>query len=76
MFLKAHNMTLKQINKELSNLACGFPTLCFGGPVNNSMFHWQATVSKSYGKLCQGGVVSFAINFPTGYPFKNLKLTL
>uniref|UniRef100_A0A452R3K9 UBC core domain-containing protein n=1 Tax=Ursus americanus TaxID=9643 RepID=A0A452R3K9_URSAM len=36
-------MTLKQINKELSNLACGFPTLCFGGPVNNSMFHWQAT---------------------------------
>lgn len=76
MLLKARNMTLKQINKELSNLACGVPTLCFGGPVNSNMFHWQATAMKSYGKSYHAGVFFLAVHFSTDYPFETLKLNL
>uniref|UniRef100_A0A671G245 UBC core domain-containing protein n=1 Tax=Rhinolophus ferrumequinum TaxID=59479 RepID=A0A671G245_RHIFE len=41
------SLTGKQIHKELSDLACEFPTLWFAGPVNNGMLHWQTTIMKS-----------------------------
>lgn len=74
--IKAHNMTLKQINKELSNLACEFPKLCFASLVNDDMFHCQATIMESNGNPHQGGVFFLAVHFPTDYPFKTLKLHL
>ena len=69
-------MTLKQINKELSNLSCEFPTLCFSGLVNNDVFHCQTRIMESNGNPCQSGVFFLAVHFPRGYPSKTLAFHL
>ena len=61
-------MTLKQINKELSNLACEFPTLCFAGLVNNDVFHCQARIMESNGNPRQRGVFFLSVHFPLKNP--------
>ena len=74
--VKSHNVTLKQINKELSNLACEFPTLCFTGIVNNDVFHCQARIMESNGNPRQSGAFFLAVHFPRGHPSKTLMLHL
>eukprot|EP00178_Gracilaria_changii_P019137 TRINITY_DN55659_c0_g1_i1.p1 TRINITY_DN55659_c0_g1~~TRINITY_DN55659_c0_g1_i1.p1 ORF type:complete len:147 (+),score=32.13 TRINITY_DN55659_c0_g1_i1:18-458(+) len=67
-------MALKRLAKEQKKIAAEPPVGCTAGPIDEDLFHWEATVFGPQKTAFEGGLFMLKLDVPSDYPFKPPKV--
>ncbi|XP_069123776.1 ubiquitin-conjugating enzyme E2 D1-like [Argopecten irradians] len=67
-------MAERRLKKELKAMQTDPPEGITAEPVDDDLYHWEATIKGPADTVYEGGIFKLDIRFPVDYPFKPLKI--